>query len=68
VGDDEVENNFSSFWGWYQALSVLSDDKVWQIDIVSNLPLITCLNHLSYLMDLNKQKEEAIKKQQQQYK
>jgi hypothetical protein len=65
VGDDEIENSFSSFWGWYQALSFLSNDLVWQIDTVSNLPLITCLNHLSYLMDLNKQKEEAIKKSQQ---
>jgi hypothetical protein len=59
--DNENTNNFSSYWGWYQAISTLSEDKVWQIDHVVSLPLVLCLNHLSYLIDKNQERERLNK-------
>jgi hypothetical protein len=61
VVDDENQNSMGKFWGWYQAISFLAENKVWKIDSVTNLPLVACLNHLSFLMDYNKQQEEKIK-------
>jgi hypothetical protein len=66
--DHEDKNSFNDHWGWYHAISSLAENKVWQIDNVVNLTLIGALNHLSYLVDLNKEKEKEIKKQQQQSK
>jgi len=68
VEGPEDTTSFSYHWGWYQAISSLAENKVWQIDNVVNLSLISALNHLSYLVDLNKEKEKEIKKQQQQLK
>ncbi len=62
------KNSFYGHYGWYHAISQLAENKVWQIDNVVNLTLISALNHLSYLVDLNKEKEREIKKQQQQIK
>lgn len=59
--DNEVEDNFNAYWGWYQAVSTLSEDKVWKIDGVTNLPLTLCLNHLSYLIDKNREQERLNK-------
>jgi hypothetical protein len=59
--DNENEDNFGSHWGWYQAISTLSEDKVWKIDDVTNLPLTLCLNHLSYLIDKNREQERLNK-------
>jgi hypothetical protein len=66
VSDDETENSFGKFWGYYQIISTLAQDKVWQIDFVTSLGLTSALNHLSYLIDLNSEKEKQIKKQQNQ--
>ena len=63
VSDNETQNSFGQHWGWYQSISVLSEDRVTEIDRVTSLPLISCLNHLSYLMDLNKEKERIMKQQ-----
>ena len=64
VSDDATENSFSKFWGYYQIISLLAENKVWQIDFVTNLGLTSALNHLSYLTDLNNEKERLIKEQQ----
>ena len=56
-------NNFSQFWGYYVWISQLSEDKVWKINSITSLPLILCLNHLSYLTDVRNEQEKAIKKQ-----
>ena len=64
VSDNETENDFSKFWGYYQIISVLAEDKVWQIDFVTSLGLTSALNHLSYLTDLNNEKERITKEQQ----
>jgi hypothetical protein len=64
VVDDEIENSFGKFWGWYSAISFLAENKIWQIDNVTNLSLVACLNHLSYLVDVNNEKERQIKQQQ----
>jgi hypothetical protein len=61
VADDEVENSFVGFWKWYAAISFLAENKVWQVDHVTNIPLMAALNHLSFLMDLNKEKEKQMK-------
>jgi hypothetical protein len=63
VGDDETPNSFNAFWGWYQGINVLAENKIWQIDYVTSLSLVACLNHLSYLMDLNKETERITKQQ-----
>jgi hypothetical protein len=49
------------FWGWYQAIVLLAENKIWKIDSVTNLPLVACLNHLSWLMDYNNEQEKKIK-------
>jgi hypothetical protein len=64
VVDDESENSFGKFWGWYAAISFLAENKVWKIDSITNLSLVACLNHLSYLVDVNNEKEKQIKQQQ----
>jgi hypothetical protein len=61
--DNENENSFSSYWGWYQAISTLAEDQVWEIDNVVSLPLVSCLNHLSYLIDKNQERERLSKMQ-----
>lgn len=58
---DENQNSFAKHWGWYTAVSKLAEDKVWKINDVVALPLIACLNHLSYIMDVNKEEEKRIK-------
>jgi hypothetical protein len=60
VGDDEIENSFSEFWGWYSIISSLAENKVWQIDGVTNISLVSALNNLSYLMELAKEKEKFL--------
>jgi hypothetical protein len=62
--DDEIEVGFYEFYGWYSAISFLAENKVWQIDAVTNLPLVACLNHLAYIVDFNNEKEKELKKQQ----
>ena len=61
VADDETENSFIKFWGWYSCISLLAQDKVWKIDSITDLSLITCLNHLSYINDLNQERNKQIK-------
>jgi len=61
--DTPNENSFASHWGWYSAISSLSENKIWKMDDVSSLPLVMCLNHLSYLMDFNKEQEKLMKEQ-----
>jgi hypothetical protein len=61
VVDDEVENSFGKFWGWYAAISFLAENKIWKIDSITNLSLVACLNHLSFLVDSNKEQEKKIK-------
>ena len=64
VVDNENENSFGKFWGWYAAIAFLAENKVWQVDSVTNLSLMACLNHLSYLVDVNNEKEKLNKQQQ----
>jgi len=64
VVDDENTNSFGKFWGWYAAIAFLAENKVWQIDGVTNLSLMACLNHLSFLVDVNNEKEKLNKQQQ----
>jgi hypothetical protein len=61
VDVDDDTSSFAKHWGWYSAISTLADNKVWVVDDVTNLPLISCLNHLAYIMDLNQQAEKQIK-------
>ncbi len=61
VDVDDDKSSFAKHWGWYSAISTLADNKVWVVDDVTNLPLISCLNHLAYIMDLNQQAEKQIK-------
>ena len=61
MAEDEAENSFAGFWKWYAAICLLAENKVWQIDNVTNLPAMACFNHLSYLMDLNNEKEKQMK-------
>jgi hypothetical protein len=68
VETHEDKNSFHSHYGWYYAISSLAENKIWQVDNVVNVSLVGALNHLSYLVDLNKEKEKEIKKQQQQSK
>jgi hypothetical protein len=62
VGDDEVEGGFSQFWGYYIWISQLADNDIGKISTVTSQPLVLCLNHLSYLMDLHKEQDKAMKK------
>jgi hypothetical protein len=66
--DDKSQNNFSKFWGYYIWISELSKNKVWKIDSITSLPLILCLNHLSYLTDLHSEQDKAMKQQMKQQK
>jgi len=61
VVDTEDDTSFSAHWGWYSAISHLSQDKVWEISKVTNLSLVACLNHLAYLIDLDKEKNKKLK-------
>jgi hypothetical protein len=60
-GGEKTKNNFSAYWGWYSAISSLAENKVWLFRDVTGLPLAQCLNHISYLMDYNKEQEKKIK-------
>jgi hypothetical protein len=62
LDDDEDKNNFSSHWGWYSAISTLCEEQVWRFDDVSNLSLYQCLNHLSYIKDLNQERQKQLNK------
>ena len=64
VSDNETENSFSSFWGYYQTISFLAENKIWQLDFVTSMGLTSALNHLSYLTDLNNEQERIMKEQQ----
>ena len=66
VVDGKNDNNFSQFWGYYVWISQLSENQVWKIDGITSLPLVLCLNHLSYLSDLHMEQDKAIKKQMKQ--
>ena len=61
VEDSENKNSFNAHWGWYHCISSLCEEKVWLIDNVTTLPLYQCLNHLSYLFDINQEKERLTK-------
>jgi hypothetical protein len=61
MDDDKTTGSFSKFWGYYQIISFLAEEKIWKMDFVTNTRLVFALNHLSYLMDLNKEKEKLIK-------
>lgn len=63
VDDHETESSFSKFWGYYQIISFLAQEKIWKMDFVTNTRLVFALNHLSYLMDLNKERERVTKQQ-----
>ena len=63
VEDTEDKNNFSQFWGYYIWITQLAENKIWKIDSITNLPLILCLNHLSFLADLRTEQDKAMKKQ-----
>jgi hypothetical protein len=62
VGDDEVEGGFGKFWGYYIWISQLADNDIGKINTVTSQPLVLCLNHLSYLMDLHQEQDKAMKK------
>jgi len=62
VGDDEVEGGFSKFWGYYIWISQLADNDIGKINTITSQPLVLCLNHLSYLMDLHQEQDKAMKK------
>ena len=64
IQDTENTNTFNGYWGWYIAISFLAENKVWKIDNVVSLPLVSALNHLAYLMDYNREEEKKIKQQQ----
>jgi hypothetical protein len=63
LGDDEAEGGFSEFWGYYIWINQLTENKVWKINDITSLPLVLCLNHLSYLNDLHKEQDKQLKKQ-----
>lgn len=63
MGDDEIEGGFGQFWKYYIWISQLAEDQVWKIDTITSLPLVVCLNHLAYLMDLRTEQDKQIKKQ-----
>lgn len=63
VEGNEDSNNFAKFWGYYIWVSKLSQDKIWKVSSITSLPLTLCLNHLSYLLDVHKEEEKAIKNQ-----
>lgn len=56
------QENFSSHWGWYSALYILSKENILRFTEVSQLPLTVALNYLTYTIDLDKQKQREIKK------
>ena len=61
MDDDDDKSSFAKHWGWYSALSTLAENKVWVVDSITTLSHISCLNHLTYLMDINQQAEKQAK-------
>lgn len=41
---------------WYNALNILANNDITKHEAVLNLPLIHCLNHLIYLMEIKNKK------------
>jgi hypothetical protein len=68
VEDGKDENTFSQFWGYYIWINQLAENKVWKIDSITSLPLILCLNHLSFLSDLRTEQDKAMKQQMKKQK
>jgi hypothetical protein len=64
VDEDDRGTTFGSHWGWYITISQLAQDKVWKIDKVVSQSLTSCLNHVAYLLDKNKEEIKTIKEQQ----
>ena len=62
VEDNEDKNNFGEFWGWYAIISRLAEDRIWLFNEITNLPLISCLNHVSYIYDVNQQRKQEAEK------
>lgn len=61
--EETNEKSFEEFWGWYAAINALSNNDVLKNKEIVDLPLISCLNQISFLMDKASEEERAYKEQ-----
>ena len=68
MADDEEEvskNKVKSFeerWGWYSTIVYLAQEDINKIEEIVDKPLTYVLNYLTYMKDLNAERNKKIKK------
>jgi hypothetical protein len=65
-GDDS--QSFASFWSWYIAINELAKDDITKIPEVVKTPLVSVLNHLSYMKDVSDIREREMRKQESKFR
>ena len=60
--DFEPVETFSSVWGWYGTIVYLAGEDIKNINEITKMPLYYVLNFLTYMKELNREKERELKK------
>ena len=63
-GEEDVEpiETFASVWGWYGTIVYLAGEDIKNINEITKMPLYYVLNFLTYMKELNKERERELKK------
>ena len=60
--DDEKIETFASVWGWYGTIVFLAGEDIKNVAEITRMPLYYVLNFLTYIKELNRERERELKK------
>ena len=60
--EQETIETFSSIWGWYGTIVFLAGEDIRNLEEITKMPLYYVFNYLTYIKELNREREREIKK------
>ena len=60
--DEESIETFGSHWGWYSTIVYLAGEDIKNLEEITKMPLYYVLNFLTYMKELNREREKELKK------
>ena len=60
-GEERVET-FGSVWGWYGTIVFLAGEDIKNLEEITKMPLYYVFNFLTYMKELNRERDKEMKK------
>jgi hypothetical protein len=58
----EGKKSFSQHWGWYGTMVFLASEDITKLNEIPKMPLYYVLNYLTYIKELNKERDRELNK------